>query len=471
MGALTTGVAAAQSDGNADQNDSATATPAFAAHPAVEEIVVTAQKRAQNLQDVPISINALSSEDLAERGIGTVTDLQYATPGLIIDEVGSFPIIYLRGVGTDAFIPSADMSVANYVDGVYFPSSLSLVKSLSSVERVEVIKGPQGTLFGRNATGGAISVVTREPSEDEYTGSLELGYGSFDHFTQRMFVSGPVLDTVSFSLAGLYDMKNDYYDLAPESPVDNLRDEREIAGNAKLRWAPSEWFDATASFFGGDVQGVAGAIWVNERPSLLASLLGGQAAQRDYEYTGDLSPKYFNTSYVGSLTANLRPGPFDVKSITAYQDMVARTFFELDGTSVPIMSNESHPTKDGLIAKIFTQEVQLLSNEEGWLASLDLEWIAGFYFLNSTAGFPDLGLRIAGGLPTELLPGFSGGLLFHTSGLVDTKSYAGFAQTTWSPTSWFDLTLGGRYQHEQRRVYRADADLVLEDEAGGESFV
>ncbi|MGH7803432.1 MAG: TonB-dependent receptor, partial [Candidatus Binatia bacterium] len=438
------------------------------APPMIEEIVVTAQKRAQSAQDVPITIKALSGEDLSARGIGSVTDLQYATPGLVIDDVATIPIIYLRGVGTDAFLLSADLSVANYVDGVYFPFSLSTVKSLSSVERVEVIKGPQGTLFGRNATGGAISVVTKEPSEDAYTGSIDVGYGSFDHFTQRGFVSGPMFETVSFSLSGLHSAKSHYYDVAPESPVDHLRDEREYAGSAKLRWRPSELFDVTVAGYGTDTQGVAGAVLVNERPSLLASLLSAQPVRADYEDAGNVEPQYSNTNYVGSVTANLHPGPFDVKSITAYQDLAANTYFDFDGTTVPIFDAESHQPNDGLSAKTFTEELQFLSNEEGWLSRFDVEWIAGFYFLNNTAGFTNLDLKILGGLPVGLVPGLADGLVFHTSGILDTKSYAGFAQSTWSPLSWSALTVGARYQFEERRAHRVDLDLSLRNDEGGE---
>src|SRR5690606_4763471 len=119
----------------------------------VDEIVVTAQKREENLQDVPISIQAFTADMLSARGIEDPKALQLATPGLQYSVVGGYSVVYLRGVGTDAFVPSADPSVATYIDGVYYAFGHGLAQALGSVERVEVLKGPQGTLFGRNSTG------------------------------------------------------------------------------------------------------------------------------------------------------------------------------------------------------------------------------------------------------------------------------------------------------------------------------
>src|SRR5690606_2882915 len=124
----------------------------------VEEIVVTAQKREENLQDVPISIQACSADQLDAGGLMTVRDLALATPSLQFTELASYSLIYLRGVGTDMFVASADPSVATYIDGLYFPSSHSMAQSFGALERVEALKGPPGTLFGRNSTGGATSV-------------------------------------------------------------------------------------------------------------------------------------------------------------------------------------------------------------------------------------------------------------------------------------------------------------------------
>ena len=134
------------------------ATPAPGA---IETIIVTAQKLEQSLQEVPIAISAFTDFQLDARGIVSVKDLGTAVPGLQFSDLAGYNLIYLRGVGTDAFVPSAEPSVATYLDGVYFPSAHNMVQSFGALERIEVLRGPQGTLFGRNSTGGAISLFTR----------------------------------------------------------------------------------------------------------------------------------------------------------------------------------------------------------------------------------------------------------------------------------------------------------------------
>lgn len=144
----------------------------------VEEIVVTAQKREENAQDVPISVTAFSGDLLEAKGIDDPSKLSSVTPGLTYNIATGFTFIYIRGIGSDAFL-TADPSVASYIDGVYYPFSSGLSQSFGKVERVEVLKGPQGTLFGRNSTGGAISITTETPSTS-FNGSIETAYSRFN---------------------------------------------------------------------------------------------------------------------------------------------------------------------------------------------------------------------------------------------------------------------------------------------------
>src|SRR5690606_32930753 len=131
----------------------------------IEEIVVTAQKREQNLQDVPVSVQAFSGELLDALGVTDQTDLQRITPGLNVTTQVSYVMTFLRGIGTDATI-AAEPSVATYIDGIYYPFASNLAQNFGAVDRIEVLKGPQGTLFGRSATGGAIAIYTEEPDLD-----------------------------------------------------------------------------------------------------------------------------------------------------------------------------------------------------------------------------------------------------------------------------------------------------------------
>ena len=132
----------------------------------IEEVLVTAQKRTENVQDVPISVQAFSGDMLAAKGIGDPIDLPTITPGLTYSAITGFALVYLRGIGSDVFLPNGEASVATYVDNVYFPLNAGLAQSFGSLERLEVLKGPQGTLFGRNTTGGAINITTKAPSHE-----------------------------------------------------------------------------------------------------------------------------------------------------------------------------------------------------------------------------------------------------------------------------------------------------------------
>jgi len=219
----------------------------------VEEIVVTAQKREENIQDVPVAVAAFSGEQLSVLGVEDTKDLAIVTPGLQFSELAGFTLIYLRGTGTDSFLPYSDPSVATYVDGLYIPAQQGLVTSFGGVERVEVLKGPQGTLFGRNSTGGAINVVTKAPNgELEVSGQGELG--TMGTRKAQAYVSFPILDSLAGSISGIYNHVDAYYklvtdDLGPgDSPPEGpIRDEESKGLRAKLHWQPSESLDLVAT--------------------------------------------------------------------------------------------------------------------------------------------------------------------------------------------------------------------------------
>ena len=153
----------------------------FAAEPSdttVEEVVVTAQKRAENLQDVPIAITALTAETLQNQRVGNLLGLSGLAPGLQIktDDNAANPRIFIRGVGVNDFNPSTASAVGIYVDGAYVASPLAQLGSFYDLQQVEVLRGPQGTLFGRNTTGGAINVTTKKPT-DTFQADAAAEYG------------------------------------------------------------------------------------------------------------------------------------------------------------------------------------------------------------------------------------------------------------------------------------------------------
>jgi iron complex outermembrane receptor protein len=183
-------------------------TPAPAAAPVAEaqaagDIIVTAQRLEQRLQDVPISVTALTANELSSQGITSTHDLAQSVTGLTITESGGYVQPFIRGVGSTVTNLGEPGSAATYIDGVYMPTVNGQLYELANVESIQVLKGPQGTLFGRNANTGAIIITTRQPSYHP-TGSFTASYGNFNALNFSGFASTGLSQNVAISLAGNY---------------------------------------------------------------------------------------------------------------------------------------------------------------------------------------------------------------------------------------------------------------------------
>jgi iron complex outermembrane receptor protein len=175
----------------------------------LEEVVVTAQKRAESLQDVPVAINALSADQLSDTGLDTQRLLSQTVPHFQVNNTGLFAAPYVRGVGTTFANAGLEPSVATYLDDIYFSRPSGGMWSFSDVERVEVLKGPQGTLYGRNATGGAVRVISKDP-KDQFEASLSAAIGSWDTRVLEGIISGPLTNNLRGRLVVQSD-ENDGY--------------------------------------------------------------------------------------------------------------------------------------------------------------------------------------------------------------------------------------------------------------------
>ena len=442
------------------------------------EIVVTAQKREENLQDVPIAISAFTAEQLDARGVTGIKDLGPSTPSLQFTDFVGYTLVYLRGIGTDTFIPSADPSVATYIDGVYFPGAHSLGQSFGALERIEVLKGPQGTLFGRNATGGAINVVTKRPGAEAET-SVQTSYGRFDDLKTRVYTSVPLTDWLSASVSGFYNHGDSHYEqdnpnLPPDVPHDVAK-----GGRVKLGFYPTDNLKLVLTGLHTRQNGSTAPIGVNTAPTLLGTLSGIQPETRDYVTPNDDQP-YVATriqAYYGQ--GDLELPWFDVRAIGS--NFHIKTFdyrVDFDGSAVPLVTSET-PNE---FQKLKSGELQLLSNEDTWGADW-LKWIGGFYYFEATGGYNPVVLTVANTavtLPTgelvQLIPQAIldlpavGEILGNVpapqqvqlflDGAVGTKSYSGYLQATATLTDWVDLTLGGRYQREKRSLIKSNVDIA-----------
>ena len=211
----------------------------------LQEVTVTARRRGESLEKVPVAVSAFGSEDLKDLQADNIDGLQGAVPGLnIVQGRGSSSsvIVFIRGIGQPDALQTFDPGVGMYVDDVYHSRIQGALFSLFDVERVEVLRGPQGTLYGKNSTGGAIKIITRQPS-DVAEGSVEGTLGDYGRREGRFYVSGPLGETVSGNFAGVYARTDGYVTDPATGAKYNDEDTRAVRG--KLKWQPGDTFSAT----------------------------------------------------------------------------------------------------------------------------------------------------------------------------------------------------------------------------------
>ena len=217
----------------------------------LEEIVVTARKKAESLQDSPISITALSGDRLEDMGLTRVTRLQDVTPNLVFQNtptfsgVGNNAAVYIRGIGQRDFIPTIDPGVGIYIDEIYLGRSAGAVFDMLDIEQVEVLRGPQGTLFGRNTIGGAISFTTKKP-DDTLAGKVDVKIGSDGRQNLRGMINVPLSETL-FLRASAGTLEQDGYVHRPFDGKD-LGNQDSVMARVALRWQASDTFTADLSF-------------------------------------------------------------------------------------------------------------------------------------------------------------------------------------------------------------------------------
>ena len=166
----------------------------------VQDIIVTATRRSANLQTVPLSVVAIQANTLSTQGLKTIADLPRMVPGLTTTRGSSSTNLYLRGVGSSSSGFNNESPVASYIDGFYLPNTASTLFSFNNIERVEVLKGPQGTLYGRNATGGLVNVITRDPAQQAHVDG-SVGYANYNTLSLNLYASVPLSDTLSAGVA------------------------------------------------------------------------------------------------------------------------------------------------------------------------------------------------------------------------------------------------------------------------------
>jgi iron complex outermembrane recepter protein len=430
----------------------------------VEEIVVTAQKREQNLQDVPLSVAAFSGGQLEALGVDNPRDLGNITPGFVSNENLGFALYNIRGVGSDIFVPSADTGVATYIDGIYQPLPNGLSADFGKIERVEVLKGPQGTLYGRNTVGGAVNIITRKPA-DTLEIALRGEVGSFDTRKLKAYVSGPLFsDAISVGISAIRNTSQTYYTPGPRSVVREFADDVSEGINPRLTLRAGDSFDLTLSMMYATLEGPSVLLGTLDPSPAFAPLMAPQA---DYEVSRDsVEDHWRNENTLYYLEANWRPEPFSVKLLASsqHQEQDAPTGgLDYDQSELPLATAAQRPQ----FGKVDTAELQFSSTPGGWFSERFI-WTLGLYYYKAETGIDPIVLTVLDtdlldllGLPLDWLPSLNLGQSLVSRGIVETDALAGYGQVTWEATDWLSLTLGARYQVEDRGLSKASSGVLL----------
>ncbi|HEY2401653.1 MAG TPA: TonB-dependent receptor plug domain-containing protein, partial [Steroidobacteraceae bacterium] len=340
----------------------------------ISEIVVTAQKRSERLQDVPIAITAFNAATMSALSLTDTRDLGELTPGLVVNRVSDAAIFTLRGIGNEnAAILGDEQATSLYIDGVYIPSSQAAVFEFNNIDRIEVLEGPQGTLFGRNATGGLIQVITKTPSETPHV-DFDVGYGNYNTTTSNLYATGGIAKNLAADVAIHYTDQSEGWGRDLFNGEDVFRD---YDLGIRSKWLLT--LDDTHVTFSGDYNHDRSEVGTAYRMFPGYKSVDGHVGPPGgfYDTNENLPSVIYNTTYGGSITVDQDLHWAHFKSISAFHRTETDQYFDQDGTALPysqaLLFEREHT---------FTQELQLASVEKS-----ALRWLTGLYYYNDRAGF------------------------------------------------------------------------------------
>lgn len=415
----------------------------------LEEVIVTAQKREAAASDVGIAITAFSGYTLQELGVKQPLDLAPYTPGMTINNTigDSQPAVMIRGVGINDFNTNTNPGVAVYVDEVYQSIGAMLTFGMYDIDRVEVLKGPQGTLYGRNTTGGAVSIYTKKPTE-ELDGYLMGDFGNFKRARFEGAVGSAITDNVRYRVSGFVDRQNEGFQTDVFTGKDHGEKDRwGVRGQLEVDF--SENINALLRYTHGR----------DKSDSQIPRIAEGLATLQYYYYTfydgqqsdlghydvlkGDQDAYLDITQDSVSLALNADMGPATLTSITAYDKVDHRNVVPAVGTELRIQNFDLSGN-----LKNFSEELRLTSNE-GEL----VDWIVGLYYSDNKQNNTTIN-DVTDGI--GVFPLYYYGLTDLSEAIYgDTrldqslKTTAVFAHTEWHLSEHFKLTAGLRYTHDK----------------------
>jgi iron complex outermembrane receptor protein len=433
--------------------------PAAADDGKIEKVTVTARRTKENIQQVPGSVSAFSEKDLERIGATDSTGLQGAVPNLnIVQGRGSSNAtnIYIRGVGQPDALQTFDPAIGFYVDDVYYSRIRGTQFDLFDIERIEVLRGPQGTLYGKNTIGGALKVVTRRPDQDE-RGSLQLTVGDYGQFEGRAAASGGITDTLAGGMA-VFGATRDGYVTNPVTGED-YNDRNVWAGRVQLAWDPSSTFSVD---FSADYADEDNALVMGQATNTLVSFAGAlpigiipASGPPEFDFHARATPGLPNSTAMthwgtsAGATWDVSEA-FTLRSITAYRNLKNQDYVDIDATQfefgdvfVDVDQNQ------------FSQELQAIYESDRWT------FVGGLYYLkeNITSHQEAYGDDLVFGffLPSPPFPFPNPPATFFLRTVDDDlqlTSWAAFANATYALTDRLNVSAGVRYTDEEKDYFR-----------------
>jgi iron complex outermembrane recepter protein len=411
-----------------------------------EVITVTARRTEESLQRVPAAVTAFNERGLERIQAQDTTGLQGAVPNLnIVQGRGSSNAtnIFIRGIGQPDALQTFDPAVGVYVDGVYFSRIRGTQFDLLDLQRVEVLRGPQGTLYGKNTIGGALSFVTRRPG-NEFRGELTATYGAYDQFEVRGVASGPLTDTIGFGIAALHAERDGYVEDAVLDREYNDKNTEAVRGTLAFTPSSNVRIDVTADYSEDDA-----AMTVGQPQNTLTYLLGGNllvlpTAPEDYDFTGRTTPSLPNSTKMEHWGTSLNAAvdvseAVTLRSITAYRELQTDDYIDIDATQV-----ETGDVFVGVDQNQFSQELQVNINTDRLTAVGGLYYLREHVISHQEAYADDL-----------LGPLFGNATFLRTvDDDLETTSWAAYANASYEIVPDLRIALGARYTQEEKEYFR-----------------
>lgn len=429
----------ASSSKAAPQNESGTKK----APQKLQTIVVTAERHRQNIQHVPVAVTAITSAQITRQGITSVNNLDAAAPGLVLEHnvSSSAPTISIRGTFNNDPSLFIDSPVAIYVNGVYYGKTAGAVFDLIDLQRIEVLRGPQGTLYGRNAFAGAINFITHKPS-GIFNGRAQVTLGNFNERMGKVYMDLPAADLgalgkFKMSVGGRVDRRDGWFNTTPGSSVSQMNNQHSQSGfvDLLLDVSPNLSFNYRFDHHKQDQNPNYAQVI---RSDILQDFgIPGIVAHQGRQTTGGVNAPVADDMTMNgqSFTAKWQIGEHNtLKYIYGWRKMERQQNLDLDGTILPFGMAQEH------------NKYRMRSNELQWLGKTDkFNWIIGLYRFDDTGFTHDPQSYFFGAAKTNLTYGFS------------TTSKAAYGQLNYHPDKHWTLTVGVRRTEDDRTGYETDA--------------